>query len=1092
MTQEVPAPVIRAIRNRNGLLWVCQRHDLLAGQEPHDNNLPASEAVLRYRKHASRVDVCLASIFWEAVWLEGGASPLHGVFRQVAETGSGVARRPVVTLADPSDADADVTSEFLPIGVLPGVVDDTAPAGSKYGATKKRARDRVAWDLASRLVKYPGRALVVVGARTSGDVELLFEVLEDTPIRDLHVLLVYGDQTPPALPDNPAIDLVIWRGTEQDLCDALAQVGAPSAEAPPEWAIRCGSRVLSLSPRDVQRIDRRYVLITEDDLQPSAQFAMDDLHAFLSGDISTWVAYAHGIPIERAYRTQSGKSVGEEVCHQLAQLSEAEDSVRTFVIKIPADPGAGTTTLLRMAAFRAAEEGFPTLVLRPDQVDIDQDELIAFTTTLTEAAQHSGLTNAPPFLLVADVEHEHIAELGQIPGALASHGRRALILQAVSSPVVSPSESRSKRAATLSPLAAEAGADEVRACAKRFSELSARWKLPISVPSYDDWLAYSKAMHVAMPSGVEPSKSLFWIALRFFLVEGMDLTDAERALDALGIWIDRRVSAIEGAMHETVRYVAALSSFRLGSPLWTVLRPVTGGSFDSSITATIRQLEGVVVWGAASDHLQDQTLRFTHPALATEFLRRHSARSPAERLRVAEPVVRALSAGHRGDVWLAETLAATVLTPTYEERNPSTDYDWRLEVFDLMPPLLRDQSKAVLHHWSRCLYLSVDPQMFPDVPSSLRRSRYEKAIQNLKRAVSLPRRPGRDEHPSHLYNTLGTAYVRYGRFLEEQNEYQASVEAWVSACDAFRNSIRLGPNVEALLAFAHRLLIRAESIKETTEEVDPRTEFVAEALSYLDEAEELLEDHPNPDPNWQTDLYQKKSQALNWLDSAKGKEYLDQLKAAGRAAITAYCEARLALGHGGESEKVAAALAILDRAERDNVSPTSRLLLLHLSLMRQYDATRFAFARQLALHRRLEAQAEFAPRPIDQFRQAVLCYQTGEYEEGKNRFRRLRELARREGGPQLFARDIWRDPNAPSRPRVTQVRITRLITEWRADGYVEELGQEVPLRPRHFPIMPKKHEPVSCVIRFEANGPLAVPPRFEGLSGGFAGPLEKL
>ena len=1082
MTQKIPARIVRAIRNRNGLLWVCQRYDLEPGQNPHDNSLPPGEAILRYRKEATPVDASFASIFWEAVWLEGVASPLHRVFREVSDVGSDV-RRPVVTLADGSDAAADVTSEFLPVCVLPGVVDPTAPEGSRYGATKRRARDRIAWDMASRLAKYPSRALIVLGPRTPDDLELLFEVLEDTPIRDLHVLLVYGDRACPVLPDNPAIDVVVWEGTEQGLCGALAQTGTPAAEAPPTLAIRCGKQVLSLAPRDVQKIDRRYALITENDLAPSHQFTMEDLHAFLSGEISTWVPYAHNIPVERRYRTKHGRSLPDEVSYQLTHIAESKDSARTFVMKVPADPGAGITTLLRTAAFRAAEQGFPSLVLRPEQVEVDQDELIAFATTVNEVAQRSDL-NPPPLLIVFDVEHENIAELRQIANALATHGRSALILQAISSssPVQhAGSESWSKRAAHLLPLAAEATTEEVKRCAERFSDLSSRWLLPLTIPTYQDWLGYSRAMlKVRTPGGLESTKSLFWIALRFFLVEGMDLTDSERALDALGAWIERRAAQIEGTMQEAVRYISVFSSFRLASPLWTVLRPVTGGSFDSSITAGIRQLEGIVVWGTASTDLDDQTLRFTHPALAMEFLRRCSARTVAERLRMADPVIRAFSAGHRGDIWLAETLAAHVITPTYEERRPSTDYDWRLDFFDMIPPLVRDQSKAILHHWGRCLYLSVDSHTFPGLPTKVRQSRYKKAIQTLKRTLTLPRRAGREEHPSHLYNTLGTALARYARFLDDQGDLHASNEAWNEACQAFRSSIRSAPNVEALLAFAHRLLHRAQISKELSAGAGHRqTEFVADALSYLDETEELLKDHPNPDPNWETDLYHKKLRALDWLSSTRGRNFLEQLKADGHTAIATYCEARFALGHGGESEKITAALVILDSAEHAGVTATSRLLLLHLSLMRQHHPECFDFPRQLALYRKLEAQVDFVRRPIDQFRHATLCYQNGAYEEGKNRFRKLREFVRREGGFQFFGRDVWRDRNDPSKPKITQIRMRRFITEWRAEGYVEELGQDVPLRPRHFAPMPKEREPVACAIRFERNGPLAVPPRFE-------------
>ncbi len=1086
MADELAAPVVRAMKSRNGLLWVCQRYDLVTGQEPHDNGLPSAEALVRYRKHASKVDVCLGSLYWEAVWLEGAASPLRHVFRDVAAAQGQARRRPVVTLADGSDANAQVTQEFLPVSVLPGVIDEAVPAGSRYGVVKKRTRDRVAWDLSARISDYPGRVLVVVGARTQADLTHLSEMLEDVPIQSLQVLLILPEAvgfTPTF--DSPAIDLTVWRGSEVDFCETLSDIGAPTAEAMPSWSVRCGNRVLSLSPRDAERITRRFALITENDLQPPRQFAMQDLLDFLSGNFSSWSAYSLRAPVRREYRTDSGKDLSEYVRDVLAEVGAANESLRTFVMRLPSDAGAGTTTLLRCVAFDAAEAGFPTLVLRPDQIDVDRDELLAFTMTVVEASQRAGLKSPPPFLLVLDVEHESIPEIGQLAALLASHGRRAVILQAVSSQSVPRQPSQTRRAAILPILGVEAAPEEVRACAERFAELAARWRLPITVPSLADWQSYSRAMNVVTPDGSASSCSLFWIALRFFLVEGMALSDAEQALDSLGSWIEKKVKTVtDSGMRTVVHYVAGFSSFRIACPLWTVLRPVTGGAFDSAITKALRQLEGLVVWGGTSSDLEDQSLRFSHPGLAAELLRRQECRTQAERIQSLEPVITALSVGHRGDIWLAENIAASVLTPAYEERNPATDYEWRLQAFDMMPPLIREQSKTILHHWGRCLYLSVDPRAFRDVPTDVQRVRLEEAIDRLNRAIELPRRSGRDEHPSHLYNTLGTACARYARFLDGCGQDRQDIErAWDCASDAFRKSIHLAPNVEALLAFGHRLLARGRiDVEDADMDIAKQTEWVADALSCFDEAEDLLTNHPNPDPAWFTDLHREKSLALSWLDADRAQSYLRQLRASGEPAIAAYCEARIALGTTGESARVSDALRLLAEARDAGITGNSRLILLHLSLLHRHHPERYNFTLQKRLHEELEALADYAPRPIDQFRHAVLCYQTESFEEGRTRFRKLREIARREGRPQIFARDVWRDPADPTTARVTQVRITRLITEWRADGYVEDLGQDVPLRPRHFTPMPSEREPVSCVIRFEPNGPLAVPPRFEGLS----------
>lgn len=116
--------------------------------------------------------------------------------------------------------------------------------------------------------------------------------------------------------------------------------------------------------------------------------------------------------------------------------------------------------------------------------------------------------------------------------------------------------------------------------------------------------------------------------------------------------------------------------------------------------------------------------------------------------------------------------------------------------------------------------------------------------------------------------------------------------------------------------------------------------------------------------------------------------------------------------------------------------------------------------------------------PVDAFRYAVLCYQTGRLREGEERFRRIREQRRRSESPVFNRRDYWWDAEDPTQPRRTQIRVTRWITEWRAEGYIDDLQQTVPLRPRHFNPPPRVREIVPCIVRFELNGPLAVPPRF--------------
>jgi hypothetical protein len=898
MQRTIPSEFIKQLRDRRALLWVCQRHDLIEGETPHGNDLPSSAAALKYRSGPNETDLRLAEFYWEGVWLEGAASPMLSAIRQVSDGQPAGRRRQVVVLAGTSDAQARVPSEeFLPVCVLPGLLDPAASLDARYGTARSRARDRTAFDLAARIQEYRGRAIVVIGARTLEDLDSIYEVLEDSPITDVRLLVLWPEGVDqPQQPSNPAIKFSVWTGTEGEFIDALLAASAPVAGDLPRWAIRVGKRTITLLPKDVHRVIERFALLTERDLLPAASFTINDLHDFLKGSLDNRAPYTSGLPVPRSYTSEAGNSLAEELMSALEQVSREENQMLTSVLQLPCQSGAGATTLLRSAAFAAAEKGHPTLILRSEEVDLNLEDLLAFTTALSEAALAEGIKDFPPFVIVFDVEHESIKAANQTAQMLAAHGRRAVMLQAMEYSDQSPHERRTKKVLRFRPLKPKTATEEVEFCAQNFQALANRWNLPLEVPSLDQWRAYDAQTSFWTPSGTqEGASSLFWVALRFFLTEGADFATRDRIEDALGAWLRKRIpSDIEPRIADFVAYVAAFSSFRMVSPIWTVLRPVTGGSFSSQLSDIIHALRDIIIWGDSSEELEDQVLRFAHPSLAAEFLRQRGVRTLMDKGMIVRPVLSALSSGHPGDVWLAESFAALVLVPSRDERQ-FAEWDWRLSLFEVFPPLVRDQSKTILHHWARCLYQSADTRVIPAIAAEERKRRLELAIEKLKKAVSLPRRSGRDEHPSHLFNTLGTAYTRYASFLEQLGDTSHGSSAWEEACRAFDQAIELSPgtNMEALLAYSLRLLEHAgQNTPEDREAARRKTSDVANALGYLDDAEEILREHAAPSPSWIDELALYKSRALAWLSDQAGLDYLRRLQASPAAELGYYCEAR--------------------------------------------------------------------------------------------------------------------------------------------------------------------------------------------------------
>jgi hypothetical protein len=945
-------------------------------------------------------------------------------------------------------------------------------------------RRRTAWDLASRLKTYSRRLLIITGASTQQDLEFVYEVLEDLPVGDLTVLLLWPREVPaPEAPSNSGLSFLLWRGSEDDFISALMRLGAPSASEVPSSAIRVGTHRIVLPAKDLRRVAERFSIITERNLIRPNALTGADLEDFLRGVPNAWTAFAAGLPAPRLYRTEADRTLTEEVLEAAAAVNRQQDGIISFTVQLPAEGGSGATTILRAAAFAAASEGYPTLVLRPEQVDVDIEDLLAFTTAVSEACLATGLDHAPPSVLVLDVEHAGAPGVANVAQTLAVHGRPVVVLQCVRyDEALSPSEKRLKRVARLRPLLAATEPQEVQQCEDTFRTIVERWRLPITLPSFDHWQAYSIQSRYYTPTGTTESTSIFWVALRFFLAEGSEFSSRDNIEDALGAWLEKRTRKLtDPGIEAFVSYVAALSSFRIISPLTTVLRPITGGTFTSATLGALRDLADLIAWGDPAPDFGDQPLRFLHPALAHEFLRRHGIRSPSQRANELVPVLRALSAGHSADIWLAKSFATIVLAPKHEERR-NAEWDWRLRLFEEIPPLICNQSKAILHHWARCLYQSADRMVQPTLPFDQRRHRIEQAIARLRAATNLPRRPGRDEHPSHLFNTLGTAYTRLANLLTEAEECDAASAVWKAACTAFEQSIGSSPglNVEALLAFALRLLEHAGQPSDGAGvETEAKTFEVAHALSLLDEAEEVLRDSATSTPEWEEQVAHYKTRALGWLSAEAGLRYIRDLQSQQDPELGFYCEARLILWNEGRGDDVDGALAVLERMEAVGVPLRPRSLALQLMLLRIHPAKRFEFTLQKQLYDQLEAQSSYTLRPIDRFRHAVLCYQVGAYQLGADKFRKLREDLRRAEGAPPRMRDVWRAHDQPDVPRKTNVRVSRITTEWRAEGYVDDLAQTVPLRPRHFTPPPKENAVIPCVIRFEMNGPLAVPPRFE-------------
>ena len=139
----------------------------------------------------------------------------------------------------------------------------------------------------------------------------------------------------------------------------------------------------------------------------------------MSGRLDSWAAYAAGLPIQRGYEPVPQESLADHVCQVAEGLGRKKQSLFR-ILGLPAEPGAGLTTLLRQAAFEAALVGFPTLVMKPGQTELDIEAIRAFALHLSEAWKTDGESEQVSLVLVFDAEHFDLPQLTNLPAILAS------------------------------------------------------------------------------------------------------------------------------------------------------------------------------------------------------------------------------------------------------------------------------------------------------------------------------------------------------------------------------------------------------------------------------------------------------------------------------------------------------------------------------------------------------------------------------------------------------------------------------------------------------------------------------------------------
>jgi tetratricopeptide (TPR) repeat protein len=1090
MPQDIPATVLDALKDRRTLLWLCQRHELRPGEPPHSLGADPDEIRVRYRDEVEAADRRIASFYWEAIWTDSARGLIVNTARAALEqTAHGPEvrrRRPVVLASDPDREGQLDTREFLPIYLPLGLL-DAHDLEERYGGTSLR-RENYRLNLLRKLEDYPNRLLVVLGAQGPEDLNTVLGAADEFAPVGMSVLVVWppGAREPPAVGQGRT-QIEIWNGTVEEFLNELDALGAPQADFVARFHVRIRNRALELDEADFVGVDRWFTILLERDLSFRNEVDRAVLGAFLRGDEGDWRGYASGLVFPRTYLADVERRVGlrEFVLGLLRELESTEADLKNPTVTISAECGAGLSTLARSVAFDVARLGYPTLLLRQDQVGFSVDALTAFLNRLQQRTKSDlDFQRELPTLIIFDAQHAHIEPVHQLAQTLSLQGRPAVVLRAERSrdegpDAEEPSKPRVRgRRVPLPTLSSQVEEVELKAICQHFQNIAERYPLiGLDPPSLSEWQQYQKSRSMAGPDGLHTAESLFWVALYFFLCA------RDQPPEGFDDWIWRAFAGVDSPdVREAVKRIAAFSSFGLLTPLVPLLRSIGKGRIlDLDLVRGLQRLDdeaALIRWGSRPEDLEDQALFFRHPLIAQRLLERSDPSIAWFPVELTWPVLESLVAGHVADTWLAERLTFDVLRTERRQATSSAQLNLILETFRRIPPEISDRHKTVLHHWARALYHVGRESQDPEQCQLLLRE----AIEKLQRAVALPDEPGRGEHPSHLYNTLGTVYA-------ELHKRQIGREAgadrlWDRACQCFEKSLQLSSdNFEALVAYAWRLVLRAEQLG--TEDPAGAADMAARALSYLQQSEDVASDPGElsvADKGW---MEMCRNRVWSVLEPSRADEHIRRLMESGEEAgylLTAYRTLRgasLAEPTRDDHRRIGDAVEILRPAcERLDPELGWRIPYLLYRLYSVLPEMQYRFDERLRLLERLE-RTDFGWPLRLRFEKAVLCYQGDRFVEGERQFRLLRTMIRQGRAPARRFVDFWRDKTEPTRARAATIRVRRVDSEWRAYGAVPEMGgQEVLLRPRHFHVLPKVGDYRPCLVRFETNGPIAVPPAF--------------
>ena len=614
------------------------------------------------------------------------------------------------------------------------------------------------------------------------------------------------------------------------------------------------SRKVALDNTLLDPISDSWDLLTIERLQPSTAITQQDFDDFLSGE-AAWRALATGVAMPRkaiceVKRDETVDPVAY-IKNRVVKIDEADldPSDALSRVRIFAETGSGCTTLLRQAAIRVAQSGYPVLMTRPFARQLRVTDIVRLIISIQDewAEQRHGKGSGSgtlPCCIFIDADAEFAAHSEGFLRQISNDLNRKIVV------VTAHRRSRDELEDSRNTLRlyARTSEDELYAIGRWLAEYCGKWKLA-AIPSESDWKTYYNSfgrlrVHEPSPEGaLIQSPALFLIGLYPFIKERVrDHRSLTRYL------YDKWASISDPNLRSIITILACASSYGCAMPLECLLR-------DVQLATTLklknskeddRFADLFIEWARFGDHTRNWALHIRHPVLGGLLINAilpHESQAPYSAI---IPILQKMS-GTTSDIWLCEQLAFRLGRYFHSESSRFSllsDTPIQLasrNIFNEIPEAVSEQSRVIKHHYARYfihLAHACLEGMFKESALSLPSSALiETAITSVERAEKLVVEAqgistGRDKS-SNLLTTLSAAALRIAVALLRKKDERA--------VEYFMKSISFGRQaVDDDIANGHAIFTYINGVQKFLSNIDFEAYSPNLLLQLFTDAEHLL------------------------------------------------------------------------------------------------------------------------------------------------------------------------------------------------------------------------------------------------------------